>query len=583
MKKGIMKKLMASVLAAALIATSVDYSWALVSVAAGNTTVITDGQLVAENYADKLTKQEIAVLESPVINGTTHTVTRPTADDNLVAVDSDNKTIYAKSFTKDGYTWVAEQAAILVDGATKETVTLEAKDSKYDGVSYDASGTFAFNENGYQVKVVYKLYITVSEEAQWDLLNTPYYLADGINNMNAIKEAAKDMKTIIKYVAPELESYVDGSNPLQFTGRTKEIVESWLEQRDAYNDSELSNLLTVNGYNTATSKVNNIIQYGTAYKECAEGIYDDLSYLATSDAFKLADQMYDLGIIDTLEGTIEALEPAMTSQWKILESGDMVKTNLADGAFDTLVTAAFDNSSIHSSTDITIAEKILADTVELTCNVNRYDVVVTVNALVIDAANKEVSLKEFTATVNVASGEPAADVIEEAEKLEAEALNYWNSLNDGIYAINTANYERVTAGLTADTVTDNGTYKIAYSPKTFKITIDGKETNAKYGETITFAKADDPDQAYEYTDEAGKIHEQGTTYRVTGDAAFSRSLGKAKTEVRVYDIITSYYKLPKAEADILGTTIPKEMLPKEILDRLPTEEDINKFMDMKEE
>ena len=57
--------------------------------------VSTDGKIVAENY--DLTEAEKELLSSGLLVGKTHAYQVPTAKDNLIAVDTDTKTITVQS------------------------------------------------------------------------------------------------------------------------------------------------------------------------------------------------------------------------------------------------------------------------------------------------------------------------------------------------------------------------------------------------------------------------------------------------------------------------------------------------------
>lgn len=560
MKQSGMKRCMAAILTAALVFTSVDWGWCFTSKATGsqpsNSLTITTGQLIANNYDDLLSEEEMAILSSEAFMGSTYAITKPTANDKLTAVDSDNKTVYAKNFKAGNYTWYAEAAKIVVNSTTVEHMALTQGSVSYDNTTYDAKGTFQYTGDGYTVVVTYNVYVSDLENHA-GYINVPFALADAINNMAAIKGATSSLNTIIKYVAPELEPYVDGTYPIQFTGRTKQIVESWLSQKATYNQSELSYLITrETGYNNAVSKIKNILTYGSEYRDCVEGVYSDLSHIVSQDAIKIAlgDQ------VDVLNEIIQKLEPAATSSWDILNlEEDPYRANLSDTqhqAFDALATAAIGKSEKHE--DIIEREKLWAGSTEIECNVNRYNVSVTVVIkAVTSTTNTLQTVKTATTTVNLASGATKAEVeaLIASNGIETATINATNTENP-LYAIGTEHYVRSIETTVGETLTTDGTYTITYAPKIYKVNYTDSalaDVAAPYGTVITFPLSDVEGQTYEYrvAGETG-FYEEGTKYRLVEDIEVSRTLGKAKTPNRIYDIVVSDYQMSGKAAAILN-------------------------------
>ena len=558
MKKGVMKRCMAAILVLTMVFTSADFS-SVITLSAGNSQgdlVLTDGLLIANNYQE-LSAEEKAILYSDAISGSTYYLTSPTADDKLTAVDSDNKVIYAKDYKSGDYVWYADTAEVVVENETVETVELTQGEYKYEGVSYDASKAFDYVGDGYTVIVTYNVYIDVDEDLQKIYLNLPYYFADAMNNMNAIKSATSSLNTIVKYVAPELEQYIDGTSLIQFTGRTKQIVESWLQQKADYNQSELAYLLSrENGYNNATRQVENILTYGAEYRKCAQSVSDDLAYLVSQDAIKLAlgDQ------VDVLNEIIEKLAPAVESNWDILslnESNPVLKGGLTDKQheeFDALVEAVIGKSQTH---DVEIQKTLWASSAEIECNVNRYNVSVQVVIKAVDASNTVQTVKTATTTVNLAGGVTKAEVLAaiEANGIEDSTVSLLNEENP-LFAVGEECYKRDVDSTLSDTLTEDATYTITYLPKNYTVNYtDGELTDVSvpYGTVITFPLSTVEGQTYEYrvAGESG-FYEEGAKFRVVGDVEVSRTLGKAKIPNRIYDIVVSDYELTAKEATILS-------------------------------
>ena len=560
MRQSGMKRCLAAILTAALVFTSVEWGWFFTSKATGsqpsNSLTITIGQLLANNYEDLLSEEEMAILKSEAFVGTTHTIIKPTANDNLTAVDSDNKAVYAKNFTTGNYTWYPQAAQIVVNGVAVEDMGLTPGSVSYDNTTYDAKGTFQYTGDGYTVVITYNVYVSDVENHAY-YMNIPFVLADAINNMNAIKSATSSLNTIVKYVAPELEPYVDGTYPIQFTGRTKQIVESWLYQKATYNQSELSYLISRDtGYNNATAKIKNILAYGAQYRDCVESVYSDLSYIVSQDAIKMAlgDQ------VDVLNEIIQKLSPAATSGWDILGlDGEPYQANLSDTAlqaFDALATAAIGKSQKHEG--VIEREKLWAGSTEIECNVNRYNVSVTVVIkAVTTTTNTLQTVKTATTTVNLASGATKAEVeaLIASNGIENATINAANTENP-LYAIDTEHYVRSIETTVGESLTTDGSYTITYAPKIYRVNYTDSalsDVAVPYGTVITFPLSDVEGQTYEYrvAGEEG-FYEEGAKFRVVEDVAVSRTLGKAKTPNRIYDIVVSDYQMSGKAAAILN-------------------------------
>ena len=200
------KRLLALVLALVMALSTVTECLAAVverPVTAGGKETVTAGELVAKAYTDKLTDAEKALLESGSLTGESYTYTAPASQDELVTVDETALTITAKSFTKDGFTWLPEGARIVVDSTTNETVELKKNGQDYVG-SFSEAG------NTYSVEVDYAAVISVSTDTQNLLLNTPYMLAKGLENIETLssQSGASDL----------LEQYFDALYKLRTEG-----------------------------------------------------------------------------------------------------------------------------------------------------------------------------------------------------------------------------------------------------------------------------------------------------------------------------------------------------------------------------
>ena len=136
--KTALKRSMAMLLAIVMALSTVTFTWAEPTAQAEPTKTL--GQLLAENYADKLTDEEKDLLTAGLLSEDSYTYTAPDKDNggDLVRIDAESKTVTAKAYTNNGYTWVPVSAQLMVnDQAQGASFGL----TKGEGGSY--SGSFS--------------------------------------------------------------------------------------------------------------------------------------------------------------------------------------------------------------------------------------------------------------------------------------------------------------------------------------------------------------------------------------------------------------------------------------------------------
>ena len=117
---------------------------------------ITDGSLVANHYEHELTGGEKSLLNSGLLAGETHSYVAPTDSDDLISVDTENKTVTADSYTdRQGNAWIPASAVIVADGRD-----YDASAFTEDAGAYTC--TYEYTGNAFSVKVTYKLSFTVA-------------------------------------------------------------------------------------------------------------------------------------------------------------------------------------------------------------------------------------------------------------------------------------------------------------------------------------------------------------------------------------------------------------------------------------
>ena len=228
---------------------------------------ITVGQLVVSNY-DELTESEKALIESGVLVGDeTLTYTKPDANngDEVISVNTDNKTVTVKAYKDGGYTWQPVSVKLVNNGAELETLTLVG-----------GKATYEYDGNAFAVVVDYKLEVEVDEAVQNNLLTAPAKLSDAVAKLDAI--AGVDLSAIVMAL-PELrefatedgmEVYKIGTSPayLELADAAKPATNALISQLDA-NGGKLDLQLMVEAYEAADHKVAYAIANGEAIVEKA--------------------------------------------------------------------------------------------------------------------------------------------------------------------------------------------------------------------------------------------------------------------------------------------------------------------------
>ena len=236
---------------------------------------ITVGQLVVNNY-DELTDSEKALIESGVLVGDeTLTYTKPDTNngDEVISVNTDDKTVTVKAYKDGGYTWQpAETAKLVLSGAVLETLTL-----------VDGKATYEYDGNAFAVVVDYKLEVEVDEAVQNGLLAAPAKLSDAVAKLDAI--AGVDLSAVVMAL-PELEVFASEDGMLCYTlfgspayielaDAVKPAVNALVAQLKA-NSGKLDIQLLVDAYNAAEHKVEFAIENGEEIMAKAVETYEYL-------------------------------------------------------------------------------------------------------------------------------------------------------------------------------------------------------------------------------------------------------------------------------------------------------------------
>lgn len=513
-------------------------------VPAGNKQTVTVGELVADAYSAKLTEAEQAVLKSGYLTGGSITYTAPSEGDDLIAVDEAAKTITIKSATKDGYTWEPVGARIVPeDGSATETVALTKGSSGY-------TGSFSYAGNTYSVEVDYTAIVEIDEATQSLLLNAPYMLAKGLQNIETLDHESGVATLLEKYFDALYDMRVNGitfgAAKVEITGAAAEAIDDLKAQLDR-NSDVLDMNVELEKYGAA--KLVYLLNDGTKMKAVAKQYAKDLESLsdtsfgslywaaqtvigASSDPAKVEQAKIVKEGLEYLGKAYSKIKPAVEDEWLVLNQA-VVKDGMAAAdytALEGMVAAAMGNSSLHDS-DITVEKAVRTLKTTVSANVNRFNVTVKYEAKVITA--KTVDSDELTTLnypsewkVTLRSGTAKAEVEAAiaAKVNEAEVLETWK-----VFDVGTAYYNRTVTDF-GETLTGDVTYVVSYTPKNVSYSLgDGNGVHTvPYGYRVTLPVCETEGQSYQY--KLGEdTYDEGIVYRVVGDTVFTREMDKTRT------------------------------------------------------
>ena len=597
------KRSMAMLLAIVMALSTMTFTWAEPAAAKASTKTL--GQLLADNY-DSLTYSEKDLLKAGLLTEASYTYTAPDANNggDLVRIDAKNKTVTAKAYTNNGYTWEPVSAQLMVNN--------QAYGASFDltkGENGSYTGSFSFGGTSYGVAVQYKMYITVDKDAQNVLLMAAENLkkaktasaaakngADQLNEIlqTEIKFSPKDIKTNRKGVSlPETPVWkvfstlneadggglpYDSDDPDTFRVCWETSVDNQTALKVLTDDAKDGLLDVCKMWRAGGAAVDTV-------SLCAN--YTDVeSALKLAYSQGLLTQMAVAGMNSfTNQGNLSAaVSNVLASMVADLKTGAefdwlVVKGLVKDGANGAALDSKLDSVTTLSGTTATKKE-LLADTTTVTANMAQATVNVVVKADVIPVGATETTAVSANSgdgsTVFLAakSGESAvADAIA-ANGFESRVLNGWTA-----YGVDETNYTRtvtVSPAIGAAGLVDGTTYTytISYTPKTFAITADGCDDitvkSALYGYTLTLPAHAGKDLVWDYTVN-GEAYDQGAKVRVVSATTITRKAGKAWEQHNLGQLIGKNYAANDAATNtILGQSA---LLTGYVRLRTPTNDD----------
>ena len=212
MKKGFCNRIISMIVVICMILTLCPAT--VLAANEGDPSTITAGQLVAGAYGD-LSREEKELIGSGLLADVAYEYYTPDESDELIRVDTENKTIAADSWTdRYGNVWEPVKADIIVNGSSVESVTPDGED------------TYGYDGNAFSVEVSYVMYLSVDADVQEQMLNTAGWLKDGIANLDTIAAQSSNMG-LVEMGKTELLWLCDDANyppPFKLSADGKEAI-----------------------------------------------------------------------------------------------------------------------------------------------------------------------------------------------------------------------------------------------------------------------------------------------------------------------------------------------------------------------
>lgn len=524
--KKTMERCLALVLVAAMLVSIVDIGLvARVNAASSDETVSLGSMIV--NTVEGLEEAEKNILTSGLLAGDSVSYQKPKSSYNLISVDAETKTVTVSPYTDSkGNVWTITACRVVYTGGEEE-VTLT-----------DGQGTFTYEGDFYTVEADFALSVDADAELTEKLLNAPYWLAKGVDNLNVLNST--DVRTGLRTMHdPQIKSllyklgyeivYIDSPAAKNLYGQLNSNGDKLdLEVLLDTEDSSTTHLLVTKG---AEIKDKAIETYSDL-----KSIYDLMTLF--SNGYTLVDGMTEEQYrvaVNSLAALLEDMKPVTEDPWTILENTDVLKSGMTEAEYirlDSLVAADASLASRPYTGEVPAALKVAEATVEY--SMNRFTVTVEVKAEVIEGVGttETVSMPTKSTSLKVNAGVTGTEILTMIQDtgIEAEALDQW----DPLYAINGTNYSRdVSLNLDEDyTLEGNVTYTVTYIPKTMTVTYgEGFAEEEKTPVSVPFGyqlllPRYAGEQVYDYIVN-GINADQGDVIRITGNTTISRSLAKA--------------------------------------------------------
>ena len=521
MKKGksILTRCLALVLALVLIVSGANLSVALKASAKSAETNVTLGELVASNY-------ELADWEKTLLNtgwfGKTYSYTTPDAENDLIAINSDTKTIAAKNYED----WTPVSASIMVDNEAVETVAIEGNEA-----------TYTYAGEVFSVAVEYELNYEVSVSEQKAVLNAGAYLIEGVEKLAVVKDADSSLE-IIEQALPTLVYICDE------TLATLKFSDAFVNAVKALNGDYAGNdgMLAIRDRNANYKEgAKYLVENVASYEQIVPQTYQNLVAIANDPLTQSATVDQYLQTLDNLDGTnnaamwrtfkgvlenlIAKLEPAATADWN---TQAIQSINCSDYAsLDAILAGAGETTKVAYKTALNAAET----TIHATKNMKT--VLVSVELKVCQGNELVSGGKATRVMLTLPQNATAEQILAAVEKsgIVASAQAAWGE------AFSAEHFEASATEL-PEKLTEDITYIITYAPKSYTVKIDGAEQALPYGYELILPIHKDAELAYDYTVN-GEAYMQGQVVTITGNTDIISTEGAAYSYISAYAAIGS--------------------------------------------
>lgn len=546
------KRGLAGLLAAAMLLSCVHLGAVPRAYALKDTYTVTGAQLVAQNYGELTdAEQELLVLLS---SGGGFTYDRPAQSDALVSIDTEAKTLTAKSYTSLDVTWDPVSALLQdLSGTKLEDVTLTG-----------GKGSYSYGGTSFTAHVTYGLYLSVDTDVQTRILTGLQELADGKKAADSVYSSMDDLDMIVTAMDVLMDLKDGISVPFGSATATVKLSEEAgaavevLNAQCAANGGKLDLQLCLEAY--GSSPMAYLSVNAGSFRETAQSTYEAIHAIADSSLFTNS----------FMDSAISAAMPNMATAWKSLKTAvknadtalapaaeswpmadnAVIPTGLSAAEYarmEELTDALNEQTAVTSAADLQLRERLWAAEQVITCNSSLVDVTLRIELRAYDDTNTLVTLPVELVEA-VSEGESLATVEAAAAKLETTALESFTAAGHDL-----SGYVRSVETDITDTLTGitEAFYTVVYSPRdcTVSFAYDGSSRVLGYGYRLTLEAYPGTDKVYDY-DIGGTYYPQNSVYAVSGDVTVDRTAMKPVTQTDLLTIIARCYGTDK-EAAIL--------------------------------
>ena len=330
--------------------------------------------------------------------------------------------------------------------------------------------------------------------------------------------------------------------------RNADAVEATLNLKNQMqaNGDLLDLTVMINEYETATSKVQYLIENGAAIKAKAEELRVQLKAILAENCWSFMDSVNeaDYSAVFILRSALRTLAKDLADisakEWVALDK-TIVKEGLSTAQYATIDTMLANITDFTDVLALEIKNPLRVATTDIQFNMSMFDVTVKVALNLTDSTSADVKYYEYgskTTTVTLAEGATKAEILDAvlASGVEADAIAAWGSaFVDGKF---TAVKSELPDALFADTE-----YVITYNPNMYDVTYAyGSQGTVSYpyGYVLSLEAHADELKAYDYTIN-GQYYAQGSTFKVVDATSISRKEGKSYISSDLYQIIADNY------------------------------------------